>query len=176
MFFNTRVIPNDLKQSVFVKIPNKPKAVECTEYRTICLMSHVTKLLLRILMDRNEAIFEREISKGQTGFRSGLGTREGIFNIRGVLEKMIAINKDIDLYICFIDYQKAFDRVYHQKIMEFLNYTFLPLHVYINISSHGQHHYRFSYPMIYFRTSSHRQVHRRSIMTLLTLQQGTSEN
>ena len=62
-----------------------------------------------------------EISKGQTGFRSGLGTREGIFNIRAVLEKMIAINKDI--YICFIDYQKAFDRVYHQKIMEFQNYT-----------------------------------------------------
>ena len=68
-------------------------------------------------MDRNEAIFEREISKGQTGFRSGLGTRERIFNIRAVLEKMIAINKDI--YNCFIDYQKAFDRVYHQKIMEF---------------------------------------------------------
>ena len=64
---------------------------------------------------------EREISKGQTGFRSGLGTREGTFNIRAVLEKMIAINKDI--YICFIDYQKAFDRVYHQKIMKFLNYT-----------------------------------------------------
>ena len=80
--YNTRIIPNDLKQSVFIKIPKKPKAVECTEYRTICLMSHVTKLLLRIIMDRNEAIFEREISKGQTGFRSGLGTWEGIFNIR----------------------------------------------------------------------------------------------
>ena len=66
-------------------------------------------------MDRNEAIFEREISKWQTGFRSGLSTREGIFNIRAVLEKMIAINKDI--YICFIDYQKEFDRVYHQKII-----------------------------------------------------------
>ena len=72
-------------------------------------------------MDRKEAIFEREISKGKTGFRSGLGTREGIFNIRAVLEKMIAINKDI--YICFIDYQKEFHRLYHQKIMEFLNYT-----------------------------------------------------
>ena len=58
-------------------------------------MSHVTKLLLRIFMDRNEAIFEREISKGQTGFRSGLGTREEIFNIRAVLETMIAINKDM---------------------------------------------------------------------------------
>ena len=76
---NTGVISNDLKQSVFVKIPKKPKAVECTEYRTICLMSHVTRLLLRISMDRNEAIFKREISKGQTGFRAGLGTRDGIF-------------------------------------------------------------------------------------------------
>ena len=58
-------------------------------------MSHVTTLLLRIFIDRNETIFEREISKGQTGFRSGLGTREGIFNIRAVLETMIAINKDV---------------------------------------------------------------------------------
>ena len=119
--YSTGVIPKDLKQSVFVKIPKKPKAVECTEYRTICLMSHVTKILLRIIMDRNETIFEREISKGQTGFRSGRGTREGIFNIRAVLEKMIAIDQDV--YICFIDYQKAFDRVYHTKIIEFLGYT-----------------------------------------------------
>ena len=76
-------------------------------------------------MDRNEAIFERETSKGQTGFRSGLGTREGILNIRAVLKKMIAINKNIYIYIyiCFIDCQKVFDRVYHQKIMEFLHYT-----------------------------------------------------
>ena len=56
----------------------------------------------------------------QTGFRSGFGKREGIFNIRAVLEIMVAINKDI--YICFID-QKTFDRVYHQKITGFLNYT-----------------------------------------------------
>ena len=103
------MIPKDMKQSVLVKLPKKPKAVECTDYRTICLMSHVTKILLRIIMNRNETIFERETSKGQTGFRSGLGTREGIFNIRAVLEKMIDIDKDV--YICFIDYQKAFDRV-----------------------------------------------------------------
>ena len=72
-------------------------------------------------MDRNDVIFEREISQGQTGFRSGLGTREVIFNIRAVLEKMIALHKDIR--ICYIDYQKIFDRVYHQTIIEFLNYT-----------------------------------------------------
>ena len=70
-------------------------------------------------MDRTKAIFEKEVSKGQTGFRSELGT--GIFNIRAVLEKTIAINKDI--YICFMDFQKGFDSVYHKKIMEFLNYT-----------------------------------------------------
>ena len=70
------------------KFLKSQRAVECTEYRTICLMSHVTKLLLRILMDRNEAIFETEISKGQTGFRSGLGTREeGIFIYEKYLRK-----------------------------------------------------------------------------------------
>ena len=54
-----------MKQSVFVKLPKKGKAVECTEYRTICLMSHVTKLLLRILMDRNEAILKEKLAKGK---------------------------------------------------------------------------------------------------------------
>ena len=64
-------------------------------YLYLILMLHATKLLLIVIKDRNEAIFERELSKGQTGFRSGLGTREGFFNIRAVLEKMIAINLHI---------------------------------------------------------------------------------
>ena len=58
-------------------------------------MIRATKLLLRIIMDRNQTIFEREIRKEQSRLRSGLGTREGMFNKRAELEKMIAINKDI---------------------------------------------------------------------------------
>ena len=70
-------------------------------------------------MDRIEGIFESGISKEQTGFRSGLGTREGFVNLQTLLEKMIAI----DTHDCFIEPTKAFDRVYRQKIIEFINYT-----------------------------------------------------
>ena len=72
-------------------------------------------------MARIETIFEREVSRGQSGFRTGMGTRGCIFNIPAVLEKMIAVEKDT--YICFIDYQKAVDPVYHQRIMETLGRT-----------------------------------------------------
>jgi len=84
-------------------------------------MSYITKILVKIIMARIETIFEREVSRGQSGFRTGMGTRGCIFNIPAVLEKMIAVDQEI--YICFIDYRKAFDRVYRQKIMETLGWT-----------------------------------------------------
>lgn len=116
--YETGYIPEQLKHSLFIKIPKKAKAVDCTDYRTISLMSNVTKLILRIITNRNLNTFERETSDNQSGFRPGKGTREGIFNLRILLERCIAINKPI--YICFIDYQKAFDRVLHGKLMEVL--------------------------------------------------------
>ena len=61
-------------------------------------------------------MFEKEISETQSGFRKGIGTREGIFNIRAIIDKMLAVNKK--LYICYIDYEKAFDRVYHNKLIQ----------------------------------------------------------
>ena len=57
-----------------------------------------------------------EIGETQSGFRTKIGTREGILNLRIILEKYLEIHKKV--YLCFIDYEKAFDRVYHQKLME----------------------------------------------------------
>ena len=117
--YDTGYLPDDLKHSVFITIPKKKKAQHCCEHRTISLMSHITKIILSIIIERNRDIIDREISDSQSGFRSGIGTREGIFNIRAIIEKMLAVKKK--LYVCFIDYEKAFDRVFHYILMEKLS-------------------------------------------------------
>jgi len=118
IIYNSGYIPMEMRKSVFLQIPKKPKAQNCTDFRTISLMSHVTKLLLKIIQIRIKYRRDKEISKLQSGFRPGKGTREGLFNIRTVCERAIEMGKDI--YICFIDYSKAFDKVRHSKLIECL--------------------------------------------------------
>ena len=96
-----------MKQSIFVPIPKKPKAQNFTEYRTICLMNHVTKILLKIMQVRITARINKEVSELQSEFRSGMGMREGIFNLRSICERGLEVGKEV--YICFIDYTIAFD-------------------------------------------------------------------
>ena len=111
-------IPGNLGDSIFITIPKKPKAKLCTEYRTISLMSHILKIILRVILKRCYNTIDWEIDEFQSGFRKGMGTREGIFNMKIIAEKYIDVNKDI--YVCLIDYQKAFDRVNHEKLIECL--------------------------------------------------------
>ena len=115
IIFNTGYIPTELEKSIFITIPKNAKAQECTEFRTITLMSHVTQLLLKIIQQRIANKIDKECSNLQSGFRKGIGTREGIFNIRTILERTIEVQQDV--YICFIDYTKAFDRVNHTKLI-----------------------------------------------------------
>ena len=82
-------------------------------------MSLITKLLLKVIQQRIVKEIDNEVSRLQSGFRSGGSTREGIFNLRTVCEW--AINLGNDVYICFIGYTKAFDRVKHSKITECLS-------------------------------------------------------
>ncbi|NNK27532.1 MAG: RNA-directed DNA polymerase, partial [Flavobacteriaceae bacterium] len=119
--YNTGNIPKDLKHSIFVTLPKKPKADTCTEYRTISLMSHLIKVILKVIIKRNETKIEKHIGITQSGFRSQVGTREGILNLRLILDKYLEIKKN--LYICFIDYEKAFDKVKHTKLMDILKTT-----------------------------------------------------
>jgi len=117
--YSTGYIPSDMLDSTFITIPKKPKTMECCEHRTISLMSHVMKLILRIIIERNDGKIEQEISESQSGFRPQRGTREGIFNLRTIAERYLDVDKSV--YICFIDYEKAFDRVYHTEIMKSLD-------------------------------------------------------
>ena len=111
-------LPEDLKHSNFIKIPKKPNAQECSDHRTISLMSHMVKVVLKVVLQRIEDKIEGEISESQSGFREGVGTREGILNLRLIVDKYLEARKNI--YICFIDYTKAFDCVKHEDLIRCL--------------------------------------------------------
>ena len=87
------MIPTEMKHSVFITLPKKPKAMICTEFRTIRLMSHVTKLLLKLMQQRIANKIDKEVSRLQSGFRPGTGTREGIFNLRTICERATDVKK-----------------------------------------------------------------------------------
>ena len=95
--------PQDWKRSVF--IPMKGNAKECSNYPTIALISHASKVMLKILQASLQQHVNRELSNVQAGFRKGRGTRS-IASIRWIMEKAREFQKNI--YFCFIDYAKAF--------------------------------------------------------------------
>ena len=99
---------------VFIPIPKKDNAKECSNYRTIALISHASKVMLKILQARLQQYVNRELPDVQVGFRKGRGTRDQIANIRWIIEKAREFQKNI--YFCFIDYAKAFDCVDHKKL------------------------------------------------------------
>ena len=106
------------EKSVFIPIPKKGKAKECSNYRTIALISHASKVMLRILQARLQQYVNRELPDVQAGFRKGRGTRDQIANIRWIIEKAREFQKNI--YFCFIDYAKTFDCVDHNKLWKIL--------------------------------------------------------
>ena len=100
--------------SVFIPIPKKGNAKECSNYRTIALISHASKVMLKILQARFQQYGNRELPDVQAGFRKGRGTRDQIANIRWIMKKAREFQKN--LYFCFIDYAKAFECVDHNKL------------------------------------------------------------
>ena len=106
--------PQDWKRSVFIPIPKKGNAKECSNYRTFALISHASKVMLKILQARLQQYLTRELPDTQAGFRKGRGTRDQIANICWIINKAREFQKNI--YFCFIDYTKAFDCVDHNKL------------------------------------------------------------
>ena len=95
-------------------IPKKGNAKECSNYHTVALISHASKVMLKILQDRLQQYVNRELPDVQAGFRKGRGTRDQIANMRWIMEKARGFQKNI--YFCFIDYTKAFDSVDRNKL------------------------------------------------------------
>ena len=105
--------PQDWKRSVFIPYSKKDNAKECSNYCTIALISHASKVMLKILQARLQQYVNRGLSDAQTRFRKGRGTRHQIANIHWIIEKAKGFQKNI--YFCRIDYAKAFDYVDHNK-------------------------------------------------------------
>ena len=93
--------PQDQKRSVFIPVPKKGKAKECSNYHTIILISHTSKVMLKILQARLQQYVDRELSDVQAGFRKGRGTRDQIANIHWITEKGREFQKNI--YFCFVN-------------------------------------------------------------------------
>ena len=117
--------PQEWKRSICIPIAKKGDPRNCANYRTIALIPHASKILLKIIQKRLENIIDREIPEVQAGFRRG--TRDHIANLRWIMEKAREYQKK--LYICFIDYTKAFDRIDHNKLWSALRELGVPAHM-----------------------------------------------
>jgi Reverse transcriptase (RNA-dependent DNA polymerase) len=107
--YSNGVWPDDFTKSVMIPIPKKANAVECSDYRTISLISHASKILLKIINNRIQSKADMVLSKTQFGFRKGCGTREAIGVMRVICERSLEHGNDV--FICFVDFEKAFDRI-----------------------------------------------------------------
>ena len=114
----TQKCPRGWKRSVFIPIPKKGNAKECSNYRTITLISHTSKVMLKILQARLQQYVNYELPDVETGFSKGRGTRDQTANIHWIIKKAREFQKNI--YFCFIDYAKAFDCVDHNKLWKIL--------------------------------------------------------
>ena len=110
--------PQAWKMSGFIPIPKKGNAKECSDYHTIALISHASKVMLKILQARFQQYVSCELPDVQAGFRKGRGTRNQIDNICWIIKEAREFQKNI--YFCFSDYTKAFDCVNHNKCGKFL--------------------------------------------------------
>ena len=102
--WKTHQWPQNWKMSVFIPIPKKGNAKECSNYRTIALISHASKVTLKILQARLHQYVNRELPDVQAGFRKGRGTRDQIANICWIMEKAREFQKNI--YFCLLTMPK----------------------------------------------------------------------
>ena len=122
--WKTQQLPQDWKRSVFILIPKKGNAKECSSHCIIALISHASKVMLKILQARLQQYMNRELPDFQAGFRKGRGTRDQIANICWIIKKGREFQTNI--YFCFIDYAKAFDCVDHNKLWRILKEMGIP--------------------------------------------------
>ena len=115
------------KKSVFIAIPKKGNAKQCSNYCKIALISHASKVMLKILQTRLEQHMNHELPDVQAAFRKGRGSRDQTTNIRWIIKKAKVFQKNI--YFHFTDYSKACDSVDHNKLWKILKEMGIPDHL-----------------------------------------------
>ena len=106
--------PTTWTQSLVITLPKKGNLQLCQNYRTISLISHPSKVMLKVILNRLQPQAEEIIAEEQAGFRAGRSTTEQIFNLRILCEKYLQHQQN--LYHVFIDFKKAFGRVWHEAL------------------------------------------------------------
>ena len=119
-------VATGLKRSVFIPIPKKGNAKDCSNYCKIARISHASKVMLKILQARLQQYLNHEIPDVQAGFRKGRGNRDQIAHIHWTVENARKFQKNIHF---FIDYAKAFDCVDHNKLWKILKEMGIPDHL-----------------------------------------------
>ena len=119
--------PQDWKGSVFIPIPKKGNAKECSNNHKVAYNSHASKVMLKILQAMLQQYVNRELPNVQAGFRKGRGTRDQTGNTSWIIEKARQSQKNT--YFCFIDYAKAFDCVDHNKLWKIIKGMGIPDHL-----------------------------------------------
>ncbi|WP_419633818.1 RNA-directed DNA polymerase, partial [Thiolapillus sp.] len=112
--WQTREWPTPWTQSLVITLPKKGNLQQCQNYRTISLISHPSKIMRKIILNKLKPQAEKIVAEEQAGFRAGRSTTEQIFNLRSLCEKYLQHQQD--LYHVFIDFKKAFDRVWHAAL------------------------------------------------------------
>jgi hypothetical protein len=107
-------------------LKKKTQATKCSDHRTISLIAHTVKIAARILRRRIEKKIEDVLGEGEFGFRRGKGTRDAVGMLRIISERTLEIDEEISA--CFIDWQRAFDRVNWTKLMQILKETAIDWH------------------------------------------------
>ena len=125
--WKTQQWPQDWKRSVFIPIPKKVNAKETSDYHTIALISHTSKVMLKILQARFQQYMNCELPDVQARFRKGRRPRDQIANICLIIEKAREFQKNI--CSCFIDYAKTFHYVDHNKLWKILQDMGIPDHL-----------------------------------------------
>ena len=120
-------VATGLEKVSFHSNPKERQCKECSNYHTIALISHASKIMLKILQARLQQYMNCELSDVQAGFRKGRGTRDQIANLRWMMEKAREFQKNI--YFCFIDYAKALDCADHNKLWKILKEMGIPEHL-----------------------------------------------
>ena len=115
------------KGQISFQSQKKGNAKECSNYRTVALISQSSKVMLKILQARLQQYMKYELPDVQAGFRKGRGTRDQIANIRWIMEKAREFQRNI--YFCFLGYAKAFDCVDHNKLWKILKGMGIPDHL-----------------------------------------------
>ena len=125
--WKTQQWPQDWKRSIVIPIPKKGNAKESSNYCTVALISHTSKVMLKILQARLQQYMNHELLDVQTGFRKGRGTKDQIAYIHWIIRKVREFQKNI--YFCFINYAKAFECMEHNKLWKILKEIGLPDHL-----------------------------------------------